>query len=139
VERFRLEYHIPCPYSGCGAKLTLHETILEEIIQSLAKLTKDVAEIGLLCPECKGIFVFERDRLPDILAVPAPAVPQTGPRLFFLGARCDKSNCEARRIFVAVRPVGDTEAKLAGEFQTWKVKDALCAKYHSLLPAFWFV
>ena len=139
VNFWRREYHIPCPNSGCGAKLTLHETTLEEIIRGLAKSSKDVADIGLLCPACKGIFVFERDRLPDILAVPAPAIPQTEPRLFFLAARCDRSNCEARRIFVAVRPAGDTEVQLAEEFETWKVDDALCPNYHPLLPAFWFV
>jgi hypothetical protein len=139
VNLWRREYHIPCPYSGCGAKLTLHETILEEIILGLAKSTKDVADIGLLCPACKGIFVFERDRLPDILAVPAPAIPQTAPQLFFLGARCDKSNCEVRRIFVAVRPAEDTKEQIAEEWQTWRVDDALCPNYHRLLHAFWFV
>ena len=139
MELSRLEYHIPCPYSECGAYIPLHETILEGIVQGLAKLTTDVGDITFQCPECKGIFVFERDRLPDVLAVSAPAVVQTEPRLSFLAARFCKSNCGVRRIVVAVRPAGETEEQLDIESRTWETDHAWCPNYHQIVPPLSFV
>lgn len=111
--------------------MPLHESTLEEIYSRLPMSATDDSHAMLVCPSCKGLVPLDAVTFRRATKVPAPAIPQRGPRLFFRVGRCGKSNCEAPQLFVGVRTLETTEEQF--DLELTKMDGAYCPRGHRVV------